>query len=71
MLAKDNKFHARTKHIDIHYHYIREAVQNNKISMQYIPGTENPVDIFTKALPKATFVKSVEKLGLGTLEGEC
>jgi hypothetical protein len=39
--------------------------------MQFIAGTENPADIFTKALPKATFVKFVEKLGLGALEGEC
>jgi hypothetical protein len=70
-LAKDNKFHARTKHIDIRYHFIREAVQDKKLCMQFIPGTENPADIFTKALPKAIFVKFVEKLGLGALEGEC
>ena len=30
-LSKDNKFHQRTKHIDIHYHYIREAVEDRKI----------------------------------------
>ena len=34
-LAKDNKFQARTKHIDIRYHFIREAVENGNINMQY------------------------------------
>src|SRR5882762_7167445 len=32
-LAKDNKFHARTKHIDIRYHFIREAVEDSTIYM--------------------------------------
>jgi hypothetical protein len=63
-LSKNNKFHARMKHIDIQYHFIR-------LSIKYIPGTNNPANIFTKALPKATFIKFVKKLGLGTLEGEC
>jgi hypothetical protein len=70
-LAKDNKFHARTKHIDIRYHFIREAVADKKLTMSFVPGIENPADIFTKALPKATFTKMVEKIGLCTLEGEC
>ena len=63
-LAKDNKFHARTKHIDIRYHYIREAVENSDINMQYIPTNENIADIFTKPLAKAKFEHFTEKLGL-------
>jgi hypothetical protein len=30
-LTKDNAFHSRTKHIDIHYHYIRKAVENGDL----------------------------------------
>ena len=63
-LSKDNKFHARTKHIDIRYHFIREAVENKKISVKYVPTDENPADIFTKPLPKAKFRRFVESLGL-------
>jgi hypothetical protein len=70
-LSKDNKFHARTKHIDIHYHYIREAIENKNILMQYIPTDDNIADIFTKALPKLKFNKFIKLLGLGSLEGEC
>jgi hypothetical protein len=63
-LSKDNKFHARTKHIDIRYHFIREAVGDGKISVKYIPTDENPADIFTKPLAKAKFHRFAEMLGL-------
>jgi hypothetical protein len=43
VLSKDNKFHARTKHIDIRYHFIREAVADKKISIKFIPGTVTSV----------------------------
>ena len=33
-LAKDNKFHAWTKHIDLQYHFIHEAVEDGKIEMK-------------------------------------
>ena len=45
-LAKDNKFHACTKHIDICYHFIRKAVEDRKISVKYIPTDDNTADIF-------------------------
>jgi len=37
VLAKDNKFHACTKYIEIHYHFICEAVEEGKISVKYYP----------------------------------
>jgi hypothetical protein len=63
-LAKDNKFHSRTKHIDLRYHFIREAVDEGKITMKYIPTTDNVADIFTKALAKPKFKGFVQLLGL-------
>jgi hypothetical protein len=63
-LAKDNKFHSRTKHIDLCYHFIREAVEEGKIKMEYVPTTENVADIFTKALPRPKFEEFVSRLGL-------
>ena len=63
-LLKDNKFHARTKHIDLRYHFIREAVEDGKIKVKYVPTDENVSDIFTKALPKPKFTCFVEMLGL-------
>ena len=67
-LAKDNKFHARTKHIDLRYHFIREAVEDGKIIVNYIPTNENVSDIFTKPLARPKFAKFVEMLGLRKLD---
>ena len=72
-LAKDNKFHSRTKHIDLRYHFIREAVEDEKLVVSYIPTDENVSDVFTKALAKPKFQRFVEMLGLrdeGQPEGE-
>jgi hypothetical protein len=63
-LSKDNKFHSRTKHIDLHYHFICEAVEDGKIKVNYIPTDDNVSDIFTKPLPKPKFQRFVELLGL-------
>jgi hypothetical protein len=63
-LAKDNKFHGRTKHIDLRYHFIREAVEDGKINVKYVPTDDNVSDIFTKPLPRPKFQRFVELLGL-------
>ena len=66
-LSKDNKFHAWTKHIDIRYHFIRKAVEDGKIQVEYIPTDDNVVDIFTKPLVKTKFHHFIELLGLRRL----
>ena len=63
-LAKDNKFHVRTKHIDLRYHFIREAVEDGKIQVKYVLMDNNISDIFTKPLPRPKFAKFMELLGL-------
>ena len=63
-LAKDNKFHVCTKHIDVCYHFIREVVEDRKVTVQYIPTGDNVSDIFTKPLAKAKFLELAELLGL-------
>lgn len=50
-LAKDNAFHPRTKHIDIRFHFIREAVEDNKLTLEHLRTEDMPADLFTKALP--------------------
>ena len=63
-LAKDNKFHSCTKHINLHYHFICEAVEDERIKMEYILTGDNIADIFTKPLPKPKFMEFIAKLGL-------
>src|SRR5271156_4590190 len=40
----------RSKHIDICYHYIRQCVEEDKVSLYFVEGAENPADMFTKNL---------------------
>ena len=68
MLAKDNKFYARAKHINLQYHFIREAVEDGKVKMDYIPTKDNVADIFMKALTKPKFKQFVGMLGLAMMK---
>ncbi|MCO5568602.1 hypothetical protein L7F22_022301 [Adiantum nelumboides] len=43
-------FHDCTKHIEVHYHYVRERLSTEEISLAYVPTQDNLADVFTKAL---------------------
>ena len=49
-LAKNPVFHARTKHIEVHYHFVRERVLSSEVELQYVPTDRQTVGIFTKPL---------------------
>ena len=63
-LSTNTKNHAQTKHIDIRYHYIREAIENNNIMLEYCPTEQQTADIFTKGLTKERFQKSRSMMGI-------
>jgi len=48
-IAENPKNYQRAKHIDIRYHFIRHALRNNQLSIDYIPSTHQPADVLTKA----------------------
>lgn len=63
-LANNPIYHSRTKHIDIQYHFVRENVINNVISLVYCPTSSLLADGLTKAIPTDKFNELVEGLGL-------
>jgi len=63
-LANNPEYHARTKHIDIQYHFVRECVENGDIKLEYCPTADMVADALTKALPKERHWKLLEKMGM-------
>ena len=63
-LAESPVFHVRTKHIEVHYHYIREKIFEVEIKMVPTKIDEQFADIFTKGLNKAKFEKFPKALGM-------
>ncbi|KNZ77861.1 Copia protein [Termitomyces sp. J132] len=63
-LSKDPLLHARVKHVDIKYHFLRKQVQSNEIILLRVPSKDNTADIFTKALPTPAFIYLRPRLGL-------
>jgi hypothetical protein len=61
-MSKNNIQHARAKHIDIRYHYIRDLVMNNEITIEYCASNDMIADIMTKPLGRILFEKFREKL---------
>ncbi|KAE8252610.1 hypothetical protein A4X06_0g2063 [Tilletia controversa] len=63
-LAQHPAFHRRSKHIDVQYHYVREAQEKGWISVSKVSGSDNTADILTKALARTLHQRHVEGLGL-------
>jgi hypothetical protein len=66
-LTKDNQYHARTKHIDIRFHFIRWIVEQGAVRLVYCPTEDMVADTLTKALPSAKVKHFAIELGLSTV----
>jgi hypothetical protein len=63
-IGKDDRFHARTKHIDIRYHFIQYVIEEGNIRLTYCPTDNMTADIFTKALTSTKAKHFAESMGL-------
>jgi hypothetical protein len=54
-LAKNQVYHARTKHIDVRFHKIRELVATGELLLEKIHTSENAADMLTKPITADKF----------------
>ena len=62
--TKGDANNARTKHVDMHYHYTCEQVNVGIINLNYIPTANNPVDILMKPLSPRNHANLLNTLGV-------
>ena len=63
-LTRDHQYHARTKHIDVRYHWIRWVIEQGSLRLVYCPTDDMVADALTKALPSAKVKHFAAGLGL-------
>jgi len=62
--ANNPIYHARTKHIEVHYHFCREKVLGKEIDLIHVSTKDQIVDIFIKALGTNKLKKFRQMLGV-------
>ncbi|GJT30775.1 hypothetical protein Tco_0911050 [Tanacetum coccineum] len=69
-LCCNNVQHSRAKHIDVHYHFIKEQVENGIVELYFVRMEYQLADIFIKPLPRERFNFLIEKLGMRSMSSE-
>jgi len=54
-LSANPIFHARTKHVEVDYHFVRDRVTKKEIQIGFIPFRDQLADVFTKPLSATSF----------------
>jgi hypothetical protein len=48
-------FHARTKHVEIDFHFLRDRVDDKYVDIRFIPSSDQMADVLTKPLVSTPF----------------
>jgi len=67
-MTKNLAFHSRTKHIDIHSHFIRKLVADGEITLSYCNTNSQVTGILTKSLPQAKHEVFRLRMGVTSFE---
>jgi len=65
-LSKNQVHHARTKHIDVRYHFVRDVVEEGRISITKVHTDENPSNMLTKVVTGGKFQHCLDLLNILT-----
>ncbi|GAB2282271.1 hypothetical protein Dimus_039531 [Dionaea muscipula] len=63
-IAKNPVYHDRSKHIDVRFHFLREAIARGDVELAYVRTQYQLADLMTKALGYQSFARLRSLLGL-------
>ena len=63
-LANNSTFRSRIKHIQLRYHFIRSILEDGQLWLEKIHTSDNPKEMFMKAVPKENLVSYSTSIGL-------
>ncbi|GAB2220383.1 hypothetical protein Drorol1_Dr00008032, partial [Drosera rotundifolia] len=66
-LSKNAIYHSRTKHIDVRYHWIREVMEQQQLTLVKISTKENPADMLTKIVTRDKLKLCADIAGMDTI----
>jgi hypothetical protein len=66
-LSANPVFHARTKHIEVDYYFVRERVAKKLLEIRFIPSNDQLADGFIKSLPLRRLMEFRHNFNLGRL----
>jgi histone deacetylase 1/2 len=67
-LSANPVFHARTKHVEVDYHFVRERVANKLLAIRFIYTGDQVADGFTKPFPVKQLEMFRNNLNLGSCD---
>jgi hypothetical protein len=66
-LAKNPSYHSNTKHINVHYHFVRYMVESNKVVLEKVNTLESITDSLTTSVSVVKLSWCKEEMGIDAL----
>ena len=66
-LAKNQVYHARTKHIDVRYHFVQEIIKEGGVLVQKIKTGNNPAYMLIKVVTAIKFNHCLDLINIANV----